>query len=258
MKERRTYRRAPANRQLEIRPLHLPLRRAPWEPVKPPPMKPKKNFGSLIEIGCGGVAAIFNEPVEVGVNCELRIYGTSGKIQTKRGCVRTLECGAEGNRVGIAFDEPILALGDVGRSGPELAAHYDIRPLGLVVDDEPVVRVMLDRFLTGRGIRVLPTSDANQAMAAIELEPPLLMLLDLRMPKVTGIELLEHMQARDLSVTHIWAMSGYASDEDAMLACKYGASMFLEKPFDLDHLDYSLQSLVPATEVRPERRTVWS
>ena len=53
------------------------------------------------------------------------------------------------------------------------------------------------------------------------------------------------MQGRALSVPHIWAMSGYVSDEDAMLAFKHGASMFLEKPFDLDHLDYSLQALAP-------------
>lgn len=208
---------------------------------------PKKNFGRLIDIGCGGVGAMFNQPVEVGIACELRIHGTSGNIQAERGCVRTVECRAEGNRVGIAFDDPILALGDVKRSGPRLARNSDIRPLALVVDDEFGVRATLDRFLTRRGLRVLPASDANQAIAAIELEPPLLMLLDLRLPEVTGVQLLERMQTRDIIVPHIWAMSGYASDEHAMLAFKYGAEMFLEKPFDLDHLDHSLQSLTLAS-----------
>ncbi len=246
MRERRTHRRTPASRPLEIRPLPVPTRRAPWQPVEPQSTAPKKNFGRLIDIGCGGVGAMFNDPVEVGITCELRIHGPSGKIQVARGCVRTLKPGADGNRLSIAFDDPIVALGDVKRSGPTLARDYDPRPLVLVVDDEIDVRTTLDRFLTRRGMRVLPAGDADQAIAAIEAAPPLLMLLDLRMPEVTGIQLLKRMQALDITVPHIWAMSGYVSDEDAMLAFEYGASMFLEKPFDLDHLDYSLRSLAPA------------
>ena len=251
MKERRTYRRAPASRQLEIRPLGIPFRRAPWEQHlnKPETTAREKNFGRLIDIGCGGMAAIVNEPVEVGIECEVRIHGTSGKIQAERGRVCALERGAEGNRVGIAFDDPVVALGDVNRPGPKFAGDHEIRPLALVVDDEPDVRSTLDRFLTRRGLRVLAAGDGNEAFAAIELEPPLLMMLDLKMPEVTGLQLLERMQDRGLSVKHIWAMSGYASDEDAALALQLGASVFLDKPFDLDHLDYSLQSLAPATVV---------
>lgn len=251
MEERRTYRRTPASRQLEIRPLRNLTRRAPWEPPAPEPetTAPKKNFGRLIDIGCGGMRASFNQPVEDGITCEVLIHGTSGKIQKQRGRVCTVERGPAGDRVSIAFDDPIVVLGDVKRRGPMLAGDYDIRPLALVVDDEPDVRNTLDRFLTRRGLRVLPAGDAHQALAAIEFEPPLLMLLDLKMPEVTGIQLLERMQDRDLSVPHIWAMSAYASNEDAMLAFEFGASRFLDKPFDLDHLDYSLQSLAPTLAV---------
>lgn len=251
MKERRTYRRTPAIRQLEIRPLGIPTPRPPWAPPanEPETTAPEKNFGRLVDIGCGGMRAIFNQPVEVGTACEVLIHGTSGKIQAERGRVCTLERLAEGNCVSIAFDDPIVALGDVNRRGPKLAGDYDIRPLALVVDDEPDVRNTLDRFLTRRGLRVLPAGDANQALAAIGFEPPLLMLLDLKMPEVTGLQLLERMQERNLNVPHIWAMSGYASDEDAMLALRLGASTFLDKPFDLDHLDHSLQALAPTKVV---------
>ena len=246
MKERRTCRRIPASRQLEIRSLRLPIRRVPWEPAEPQATVPsKRNFGSLIDIGRGGVGAMFNQPIEVGTACEVRIHGTSGKIQAERGCVRALECGAGGNRVGIAFDDPVVALGDIKRCGSKVAEDYDIRPLALVVDDEADVRNALGKFLTRRGMLVLPAGDARQALAAIELEPPLLMMLDLKMPDITGIRLLERMQDRDLRVPHIWAMSGYVSDEEAMLAHELGASAFLDKPFDLDYLDYSLESLAP-------------
>ncbi len=252
MQERRLYRRTPASRQLEIRPLRIPIPRAPWEQsaFKPETTVPEKNFGRLIDIGCGGIAAIFSQLVDVGQACEVRISGPSGKIQAERGSVRTLIRGVkDGNRVGIAFDDPVFALGDVKRLGPKLVEDYDIRPPTLIVDDEPDVRNTLDRFLTRRGLRVLRAGDANQALAAIELEPPLLLLLDLKMPEVTGIQLLERMQDRGLSVPHIWAMSGYASNEEAGLALDLGASVFFDKPFDLDHLDYSLASLVPATAV---------
>ena len=207
MQERRIYRRAPASRQLEIRPLRIPIPRAPWEQpaIKPETTAPEKNFGRLIDIGCGGIAAIFNQPVEVGLACVVRISGPSGKIQAERGSVRTLIRGVEeGNRVGFAFDDPINALGDVKRLGPKLAEDYDIRPLVLIVDDEPDVRNTLDRFLTRRGLRVLRTGDANQALAAIELEPPLLMLLDLKMPEVTGIQMLEaHAGPRSQRAAHL-------------------------------------------------------
>jgi CheY-like chemotaxis protein len=251
MKERRNYRRTPAIRQLEIRPLSTPTRRAPWQlsADEPEAKAPEKNFGHLIDIGCGGMRAVFNHPVEVGIECEVRIHGTSGKIQAERGRVCTLGRGAKGNQVGIAFDDPIVALGDVKRRGPKLAGDYDIRRLAVVVDDEPDVRNTLDRFLTRRGLRVLAAGDANQALAAIEFESPVLMMIDLKMPEFTGIQLLERMYDRNLSVPHIWAMSGYASDEDAMLALELGASAFLNKPFDLDHLDYSLESLALAVAV---------
>ena len=162
MKERRTYRRTPAIRQLEIRPLGIPNSRAPWGSAanEPETTAPMKNFGRLIDIGCGGMRAIFNQPVKVGIACEVRIHGTGGKIQAERGRVCTLERIAEGHCVGIAFDDPVVALGDVNRSGagPKLAGEYDARPLALVVDDEPDVRNTLGRFLARRGLKSIRSS----------------------------------------------------------------------------------------------------
>jgi len=248
MIQRRAYRRATASREIEIRPLDISTGPAPWEhPAREPATTaPRTNVGRLIDIGCGGMGAMFDRPVERGMACEVRIRGTRGKIQAERGRICTLDRGAEGNRVGIAFDDPVVALGDVERRGPTLTGDHETRPLALVVDDEPDVRSTLDRFLTRRGLRVMPAGDAYQALAAIEFESPLLMLLDLKMPEVTGIQLLERLQDRGLSVPHIWAMSAYASDEDAMLSLELGASAFLDKPFDLDHLDSSLQALAAA------------
>ena len=247
MKERRAYRRTPASRQLEILPVDNSGPRATWlAPTQRPPIPARRNFGHLLDICCGGMGAIFKQPIEVDIACDVRISGPSGKVQTERGRVRTVDDDAEGHRVGIAFDNLVVALGDVKRPGRRLAEDYDIRPLALVIDDDTDVRSTLSKFLTRRGIRVRPAANAHQAIAAIELEAPLLMMLDLRMPEVNGIELLERMRDRDLKVPHIWAMSGYASDADATLAFDLGAAVFFGKPFDLDLLDDSLESLAPA------------
>jgi DNA-binding response OmpR family regulator len=93
---------------------------------------------------------------------------------------------------------------------------------------------------------VYPAGDADEAIAAIKRESPLLMLLDLKMPKVSGMQLLERLQDYGLSVPHIWAMSGYVSDEDSLRALELGAATFFGKPFDLDFLDDSLRLLAPA------------
>ena len=65
------------------------------------------------------------------------------------------------------------------------------------------------------------------------------------MPGISGVQLLETMNTEGLRVPNIWAMSGYVTDEEALAALSLGASEFLNKPFDLDHLDFSLQLLMP-------------
>ena len=61
----------------------------------------------------------------------------------------------------------------------------------------------------------------------------------------SGVQLLETMSAEGLRVPNIWAMSAYVSDEEALAALSLGAGEFINKPFDLDHLDFTLQLLSP-------------
>ena len=151
----------------------------------------------------------------------------------------------KGHMVGISFDETLLALGDTAAHGPKVVHDHAVKPLVLVVDDEPGVRDVLDRFLTERGLRVFPVVDADEALQVIKHERPWLMILDLKMPKVSGLELLELLQHVGMTVPNVCAMSGYVSDEEARKALQLGAIEFFNKPFDFEHIDHTLELLGP-------------
>lgn len=250
--ERRVHRRTQVQRQVAIRPL-AESRRSEWMRavgLGPPPRSTTSTTaasGRLIDIGQGGMCSLVDQTMEVGRPCLIDIVGIEGKAQRTRGEIGSFRRGNEGNLVGIVFDEPLVALGDTARRGPKLVDDRAIKPLVLVVDDEPTIRTILDRFLSQRGLRVFPAVDADAALQAIKHERPSVMMLDLKLPKVTGLQLLQLLKQIGLEVPNIWAMSGYVSDQDARLAMQLGASEFINKPFDLDHIDYMLGLLPPET-----------
>jgi len=99
----------------------------------------------------------------------------------------------------------------------------------LVVDDEESVRESLVRILTKEGFTVRAVSSGEAALAAVRQEAPDLLLTDLRMPGMDGIELLKAVKAL-APETQVIVMSAYGSVESAVRAMKDGADDFLEKP----------------------------
>ena len=241
MLNRRVHRRTKIQRKVVIEPLPTG-RRSRW--IFGPLKAPAPVAGKVVDISCGGMCGAFPTSFEVGTACDVRIEGTMGKVQRTRGTVRNVR-GANGRRMlGIAFNEPLVTLGDPTRKGPDIG-HDGIDPFALVVDDEPAVRHVLQRFLEGRGLRVETAPGATEALEILDKQQPALMMLDLKMPGISGVQLLETMNAEGLRVPVIWAMSGYVADEEALDALSLGAAEFINKPFDLDHLDFSLQLLAP-------------
>src|SRR4029079_1618833 len=80
-------------------------------------------------------------------------------------------------------------------SGSLLAA--DTGETILVVDDEPLVRDLLVQFLSLRGYRVLGVKDGSEALSMLEQTPPDLILLDLFMPGMDGVEVLRQLRQRE-------------------------------------------------------------
>lgn len=111
----------------------------------------------------------------------------------------------------------------------------------LVVDDEAGIRQALDRYLRRVGYRVVQAGDGETALERIAEENPQAMLCDIRMPKMTGVELVPRALAAqaDLAIIMLTAID---EPKTAIECLRLGAYDYLIKPLDLEELDMSLQS----------------
>jgi UDP-3-O-[3-hydroxymyristoyl] N-acetylglucosamine deacetylase len=108
-------------------------------------------------------------------------------------------------------------------------------PTVLVVDDEPEIRSSLRGILAEEGLRVLEAEDGEQALAVIHRENPELVILDIWMPEVDGLQLLRQLHGTT-PAPEVIMISGHGNIETAVKATKLGAFDFIEKPFSLDGL----------------------
>jgi two-component system, OmpR family, response regulator ResD len=99
----------------------------------------------------------------------------------------------------------------------------------LVVDDEPVVRDVLTRYLKRDGFEVESVADGEQALESIATNPPDLVLLDLMLPKVDGFEVFGRMRTfSDAAVIMLTAKGG---ETDRIAGLELGADDYVNKPF---------------------------
>jgi len=105
----------------------------------------------------------------------------------------------------------------------------------LVVDDDRVGRESLVEAVAEMGYRVVGAAGAAQALRAIDDQPIDLVLTDLRMPDVDGIELLTRIRRTDSKIFVI-LITAYATVDTAVAAMKRGAFNYIMKPIDLDQL----------------------
>jgi DNA-binding NtrC family response regulator len=124
----------------------------------------------------------------------------------------------------------------------------------LVVDDDRAILTLIGSIAQAEGFNVSTTVDGHEAMAQLRQRPADLVLLDLRMPGVNGLDILRHIRAISPS-SKVVLMSGYATIDSAVKAVKLGATDFLTKPFDLQRLRDLLSSIRGEAE---ERRAVLS
>jgi len=105
----------------------------------------------------------------------------------------------------------------------------------LVADDEPAIREMLSRSLGEEGYRVLTVDNGKGAVAKMREERPEVMLLDIKMPGMDGIETLAKIREfnRDSSII---ILTAYGSMDTVIKAMKLGAYDYISKPFDLEKL----------------------
>jgi len=109
----------------------------------------------------------------------------------------------------------------------------------LIADDDPFTRDILTRFLGEKGFEVESAVDGQRALDAIEAFRPDVVLLDIRMPVMDGLECLEHITDNGCDCGVIM-ISGEADADVARKTLTMGAADFIYKPFDLEYLETSL------------------
>jgi len=112
-------------------------------------------------------------------------------------------------------------------------------PRVLVVDDEPDALELLQAFLEAKGYEVLTASDGEEALQKVKEERPHLILLDVRMPKMTGLEVLKRVREIDREVGVIM-VTAVNEEETGRQALQMGAFDYIIKPLDLKYLERSL------------------
>jgi len=130
----------------------------------------------------------------------------------------------------------------------------------LVVDDEELYRRALERILRRVGHEVITAREAKEALAIVAEQPPDLVLSDIQMPGINGLELVRQIKdvAPDLPCIVI---TGYGSAEQSVEALRAGAFWYLEKPFDQGHLDVVrrlVQQAIEMGRLRAENRLLHS
>lgn len=105
----------------------------------------------------------------------------------------------------------------------------------LVVDDESIVLGSCQRVLEEDGFEVLLVTSADETIKAIRDKEPSLLLIDVKMPKRDGIDLMQEVKKKWPYIPII-VMSGYDTAETIEEAAKMGAATFVAKPFTPDEL----------------------
>ena len=117
----------------------------------------------------------------------------------------------------------------------------------LIVDDEEQIRSTVRGVLSDEGFRVIEADNGRTALGVLTAEQPVLVLLDIWMPELDGIELLREIQ-RVNPKTKVIVISGHGNIETAVRATQLGAFDYIEKPFSLEGL---LQRVWRALGARP-------
>jgi two-component system response regulator PilR (NtrC family) len=121
----------------------------------------------------------------------------------------------------------------------------------LVVDDERSLRELLAIVLRREGYEVLLAEDGQAALAALSRGPLDLLISDIKMPDMSGVEVLRAAKASDAAIPAIM-MTAFASTETAVEAMRLGACDYLVKPFDVDELKLKVREKLESRQLRQE------
>lgn len=116
----------------------------------------------------------------------------------------------------------------------------------LIIDDDPAACRIFKKILGQVGYHVLTTTDSGKGLRLIKEKSPEIVFLDIKMPRVDGIEMLRRIRKikKDLIVI---MLTGYATLDTARKAMELGAYDYVTKPFDLEAIKASIRDALELT-----------
>jgi two-component system, OmpR family, response regulator AdeR len=123
------------------------------------------------------------------------------------------------------------ANGTTANSRSDPSPIMDTTPLILIVEDEPHIAQVLDGYLRRDGFRTELASDGEKALALHQASRPDLLLLDVKLPKLDGFEVLRRIRERGDHSTPVIMVTAMAEDLDKLLGLRLGADDYVVKPF---------------------------
>jgi two-component system response regulator AtoC len=123
----------------------------------------------------------------------------------------------------------------------------------LVVDDEASMRRVLEIMLKKMGFSVHVAGNGNEALATLQNQPADLIITDLRMPEMGGLEFLGELNSRGIT-TPVIVMTAHGTIDTAVLAMKHGARDYLLRPFDIDVLEIAIDRALHSEEIARENQ----
>src|SRR5512138_1480148 len=127
----------------------------------------------------------------------------------------------------------------------------------LVVDDEKLIRWSVAERLQRGGYEVLSAESGEQALELVATMPPDVILLDVRLPGIDGVQTLQRALALQPEVT-VLMMSAHSTVDIAVDAMKHGAIDFLVKPFPFQALDAAVERAIATARTRRQIATLTS
>ncbi|MEK7818329.1 MAG: response regulator [Bacteroidota bacterium] len=113
----------------------------------------------------------------------------------------------------------------------------------LVVDDEDALRTVLSNELRDAGYDIVMSADGDEAIVELKKSSFDLILLDIKMPRVSGFEVLKFIKQENISLK-IVMLTGFADLKNAIESKKLGASEFITKPYDLNEVLATIERLL--------------
>jgi DNA-binding response OmpR family regulator len=114
----------------------------------------------------------------------------------------------------------------------------------LIVDDELFVGELLKEYLSIKGYEAEAVSNGEDALSVSQQFRPHIVILDIRMPGMSGMEVLKSIKAKN-KATGVIMLSAYGDTETVDEALRLGADHYLQKPMNLKHLVETLMLLHP-------------